>query len=306
MSAPVNANINTVNLSSLILKSISYSSSELASKLAPFINHGSKKSIVSPDDLTIVKKSSDAVPGTMNFAWLFANGNKFFDCLFFMSLNDGDRPPIVSVPDGNILAPVSAQEVASALFYQYFFIITRGSTSSDTQATIGSSVPKFLNAVMGLTQAPDYYSDQLASFDLKKIDPSWVKSMPFTGLGKEAVMRFGLGVAGYRAFAPFKLLKKHDNLAGQDLIAYNVAKSMADAPFNWSIHPATRDANILSLYGPLNKNLANLSLSCFDNADLQALVVNRSIYTMPIFDPNFTQYRTWSAIFQVNAANNMF
>lgn len=297
MAQNIPTDFNAADLTSLRLLVIQYTPVALANKLASFIAHGSKRHTLAPGDLRIEKSPNETPPDPMTFEWLISQGNRFFDSLFFVSIPVGDRPSISSVPDGTRPLPLTGQQVASALFYQYFFILTRGQTSESRSANPGADVPNFLVNVMGLSSAPYDYSRQLATFNLNKIDPSWAMHVPFADIGREAVSRFGLGVAGYRMLAPFKLLTPQPNLAPNLQQALSFARSMATAAYTWDIHSATRHPNILNQYGPLNANLGNLMLEVFSQADLNGLVTTRALFAMPIHRANYTNYRTWTGLY---------
>lgn len=297
MATVITAQLGGVNIGGLDLSRINYSAQELAGKLAGFVAHGSLLHILAPSDIRIEKSPADTVPSPITFEWLISKGNRFFDCLFYLSLPEDKRPAMVSVPDGSRPAPLTGQQVASALFVQYFFILTRGSPSESTSTNVGTDIPNFLRNILGLNEAPETYARRLASFHLNKIDPSWVKYVPFGDLGREAVNRLGLGVAGYRSLSPFKLLTPKADMDPTLQPALDFARSMATAAYSWDIHPSTRNPNIMTTYGPLNKNLGNLALECFTTEQLTALVVTRAIFALPVHSASHTQYKTWSGVY---------
>lgn len=311
-----NTNVTGVDLSSVSFDTIEIDAQQLAIAIAPFIFQGSKVHFLTRSDLNIsvVKYgASSTVPANERIS--IANGfeglmragqNKFFDVLIYMAMNPADRLPPAEIDENQVTMPVTYGNIARAMFVQYFFVLTRGRVSQATGNVLGSDMPKFLHTVLNCREAPIFYHNLIASFDMHKLGYEWVKHVPFNNIAREAFSRFGLGVAGYRMLSPFKLLTPRVGLAANIQSAYNLAHSMAVANMTWSIHPATRDNAILTQYGPLNANLGNLMLEVFEQAQLTELVTRKVIYAMPVFDPSATQYRTWTGAYTPAANTHIF
>jgi len=282
-----------VNLSGLDFKTIEFDLIELAGKIQRFVHQGSQRYFVSIDDIKIQKLAGEQPPDPMTMEWLFEQGNPFFDSVFYIGLEDVKKPQIVELPAGHTVSPILPYALAQALFFQYFLILTRGSVSDEDSLTVGTAVPSFLAKVIGLDKTPKYYASLLSTFQLKKVDPAWAKFVPMKDLGKECVNRLGLGVAGYRMGGPFKLLPKPTGMSAEQTTAYEIAHSFISQPYSWDIHSATRNPNILTIYGPLNANLGNLALEIFKKEDLERLVSTKALYKLPIKDDSATNYRSW-------------
>jgi len=307
MAAQVtNIDLNRAGLDTLIIETIQYDLADLAQKLSRFVIQGSKRHTLSKSDLTVVKSNVDQVPDPVTLPWLLSHGTRFFDAVFWLSLPAGERPEIRTLPAGSIPAPVTVAQICQALFFQLFMGITRAAPSEAVGANIGRDVPNFLSQVLGLNEAPVVYARRLASFHLNKIDPAWMRYIQLGDLGREAISRFGLGVAGYRYLSPFKLLPCRADAPANIRRAYEVARGMALAPSNWQIHPATRDPQLLAVYGPLNANLCNLMLECFTTEQITTLVATRAIYEQPQHQAAHVNYRTWDVDFAANAADVIF
>jgi len=301
-----NVNFDNSGIDTLVIENIHYDVADLAARLIRFVVQGSKRHSLSKADLTVVKSNADQEPDPVTFTWLIEHGTRFFDALFFLSLPQNERPAIRTVAAANIPAPVTVAQICQALFFQLFMILTRAAPSEAAGANIGRDVPNFLSQVLGLNEPPVVYARRLASFHLNKIDPAWAKHIPLGQLGREAISRFGLGVAGYRYLAPFKLLPCRDDAPANIRQAYDIARELAVAPASWQIHPSTRDPQLLTVYGPLNANLGNLMLECFTNDQLVTLVATRAIYEMPQHQVGHVNYRTWGVGFALNPAENIF
>jgi len=310
------ANFDAAQVNNLRIDVISFSAEELANQLLPFIEQGSKISSLTRDDLNVYKvaygKSSsisvdERIDEDSDIAALLSVGqNKFFDVLFWLSLPKDERPAMREITENQVAEAIPIGEICSALFVQYFFILTRGRVSEATTSNLGTDLPKFIHTVMNLRDSPKDYSDRLASFSLHKLGYEWVRYVPFGKISREAVSRFGLGVAGYRLLAPFRLLTPRRDLEQNLLDAVEVARSMATQPASWDIHPSTRHNDILNEYGPLNANLSNLMLEVFDHGDLRTLVEQKALFKFPVHDPTATNYRTWSDLYVTDGRARIF
>lgn len=310
------ANFATASANAYKINIIDFSPQDLANVLSPFLNQGSKPSYLTRDDLNVYKikyKTNSSVPAgdrideTSNFSALMSIGNnKFFDVLFFLSLDPSERPTMTEIQEGSSDPPTQSGDICRALFVQYFFILTRGRVSSAATAAVGTDMPKFLKVVLNCSESPLHYMEVVASFDMHKIGYEWVRHVPFGSMAREAVSRFGLGVAGYRMFSPFKMLQPRTGLPANIMRAVEIARQMATANASWDLHPATRDNSILQTYGPLNANLGNLMLEAYDNTDLAALVATKALFQIPTEDPMARQYRNWNTDYTANTAANIF
>jgi len=302
----VNIDINGVSLSSLKLTTLLIDPVILANKLQAFVHAGSRRFKVDKSELRVYKPNDKTVQNISNINELLEQGTPFFDALFFMAIDPLERPPSAQRPLNTAIQANTVAQISDALFYQYFFILTRGSASEDTSTALGTAVPNFLRTVMALDQAPVVYARRLASFNINKVDPSWARHIQIGPIGAEATNRFGLGVAGYRLLAPFKLAAPMAGISPNLMASYEVARSMATSPASWDIHPATRDPNILQRYGPLNKNLEGLMVEVFPPEQIADWVANKVLFKAPTIDPKFVQYRTWVDTFASVAARQIF
>lgn len=310
------ANFATAAANTYKISIIDFSAQDLANVLSPFLNQGSKPSYLTRDDLTVYKikyrsnssvPTSDRIDENSDFSTLMSIGNnKFFDVLFWLSLDPADRPPMTEIQEGSNDQPTQSGDICRALFVQYFFILTRGRVSNAATATVGTDMPKFLKVVLNCSESPLHYMEVVASFDMHKIGYEWVRYVPFGSMAREAVSRFGLGVAGYRMFSPFRMLQPRAGLPTNIMRAIDIARQMATASASWDLHPATRDNAILQTYGPLNANLGNLMLEAYDHGDLATLVTTKALFQIPTEDPMARQYRNWTVEYVPNVAANIF
>jgi hypothetical protein len=273
--------------------SIAYDDSVIANALQRFVKEGSFKGKISVTDLVIVSDVSPTPASFDNLGIALSHGTKLFDALMYFSLGVNERPSIMAATPNDLPVSRDAQVISSALFFLAFMLLTRARVPSGASTTTGSSVPAFLGNVMGLTNSPDHYMKLLSSFDLSKMNHRWIQFIQWNSIGTEAMNRFGLGVAGYRAFAPFTLLNVRADASPEAKRAAAVAKEIATRPADWCIHPVTRHPRILQIFGNLNKNLGNLMIACFESDELRDLATNRVIYEVPISDPRYNNWKNW-------------
>jgi hypothetical protein len=264
--------------------------------LNAYVSSGSKRTGVSLDDIKTsimtLPKDDDKPDAT----FLLMNGMRLFDVIVYLSADEKIRPPLKvdkEIVEASI-PPLS--KIAESLFFVYFFLITQAKYPVTDAEGNQPKVPKFLTSIMNLKAPASHYCGALASFNIVRFDPRWIKTVEFLDLGVETMNRFGLGVAGYRMFAPFKLLPFKDTIADDIKKSAHFVRGIATSKPDWAIHPITRDPQFLNVYGNFNKNLANLMLETFSEGDLKKLVETKTLFAAPQSDPNFMNYKTWGAL----------
>jgi hypothetical protein len=276
----------------------------LGQQLTNFVVRGSQRYSLAVSEVPLFKDSATPLPNPLTLEFLLSQGNPLFNSLLGLALPNVIR--VRDMPPQTPIVPITADDAAKATFVQWFFILTRGSTSDDSATTVGSVMPSFLRNVIACSLSPFQYKGMLATFDLKKIDPSWARHVTYQGISQEAQNRLGLGVAGYRLLAPFKNLPCMAGAAPNIQAAYNVARAMAMHTPSWDIHPATRTVRFITRFGSLNKNLSNLILDCLSGPDIAALVANRALFQAPVRDVSHLGYQTWNVNWVFDENNNIF
>lgn len=231
--------------------------------------------------------------------------------------------------------------IAKNIFVLFFYILIRGHAPSDTGANKGQPMPKFISGVLGYKESADAVGEYLASFGLAQMEPGWVRHLDLKRLGQEASSRLGLGVAGYRYCSVFntyepdkmiplseeeeeenaarlavvgtapgkggpKLIKPHILAATEHKEAIAVAKSFQTAGLCWDFHPATRSPNILTKYGNVNKNCANLILQVYTDETINEMVAAKKLAVKPILDRGTTEYKQWAMTMMYKATSPIF
>ena len=88
--------------------------------------------------------------------------------------------------------------------------------------------------------------------------------------------------------------------------AIQVAKSFRLAGFCWDFHPATRNPNVLAKYGNINKNITNLILEAYKPETIKMMVQTKKLAKEPIYDPAYTNYKTWNKDMVYVATSKIF
>lgn len=275
--------------------------------LKPFLERGSKLTGVSLDEISRSVKTIPTNPATVTLATLIEEGMPIFDAIIWLTAG---RPstthPLVADPVKTADNIPNKTFIAKSLFYCYFFLLTQAKYPPHNASAGTIQVPNFLSNVMGMAEPTHVYVKTICSFEPQKFDAKWIRFVAFEGFGQEALSRFGLGVAGYRLFGPFKAYDPRDNIPQNIRNAYDFARSVATAPSSWNVHPITRNPNVLQSRGSLNDNLGNLILECFSDAQITEMVSNKMLYQRPVHKPTSRNYRTWAANDDISPGANIF
>jgi hypothetical protein len=287
-------------------KIIDINPQEIAKALQNYLDRGSKLTGVSLDDIKTAIPGDIANYRTVTLVQLLEAGMKIFDALVWLSAGRPASHPITRDPASTSESILSLHEVARAVFYNYFFILTQARYPVRSTTIEKPKVPNFLSVVMGMQGDQSVYVDRVCSFEPEKFDKKWVQSVKFSGLGQETVSRFGLGVAGYRMFGPFKLYRPEKSYSNELQAAVDFAVMISKSAPTWDIHPATRDATILTKRGNLNKNLGNLILDVFTDEQITEMVNTKVLYKRPEREPSARNYYSWSTIDDISGTTLIF
>jgi len=279
---------------------------EIAKALQGWLDRGSKLTGVSIDDIDRGVHSMPTDLSKVTLVQLLESGMRLFDALVWLSAGKPNTHPLQLNPTISKADVPSMHDVARAVFYVYFFMLTQARYPAKTGAANVSKVPNFLSVIMGMDKPQGEYVAMICSFEPQKFDPGWVRYIKFANFGMETISRFGLGVAGYRMFAPFKLYTTQPNLSNQLQNAVKFAERVARHPPTWDVHPLTRNPAVLTSRGNLNKNCANLMLDVFTKEQLQEMVQSKILFKYPERDPTNTNYLQWSEDDDISGSSLIF
>jgi len=267
---------------------------EVAKSLQVYLDTASKITGVSLDDISLRVSTLPPNVKTVTLTDLITRGMKLFDALVWLTAGRPESHKLMADPTLKTENIPSTHTVAKSLFFVYFLLITQARYPAIVQTQEKIKIPNFLSKIMGMEQQQEYYMGMLCSFEPQLFDPSWVKYVTFKGFGQEVMSRLGLGVAGYRMFGPFKLYTPKEGMDISLMPAFEFARTVANAPASWDIHPLTRNPNVLKARGNLNKNLGNLMLDCFTAEQLQEMASTKVIFKVPTREAGHIEYRQWA------------
>jgi len=288
--------------------------SSFALVLQKYVHEGSKRHRLSRDDIEVFFNIADDFEGkeatnvqdfkgltvAKTLPGLLAAGAKFMDAVFWLAIPEGDRPQPKEHPAPKAGTKQtfgtykSHQDIARCMFFYFFYILTRARAPMQATGKGAEPVPQFLSKVLGISKGESEVADYLSSFSLENIDPSWVRHIDLKGLSQESLNRFGLGVAGYRMAAPFKLTVPDGPDVTKYQTAIDVATSFATTGADWDFHPSTRKAEVLTKYGNINQNLGNLILKVYTQDTINQMVKVKILFKSPDHNPAHTNFTRWS------------
>jgi len=280
--------------------------SEVARGLQAYLDRGSKLTGVSLDDInrSVLSKPVDSTKVTL--VDLLNLGMKLFDAIVWLSAGRPASHPLEvdsTLKKDNL---PSMHEIARSVFYSYFFLLTQARYPLASNQADKPAVANFLTVVMGMKDDQSVYIERICSFNPQLFDAKWIRYVNFAGLGQEAISRFGLGVAGYRLFGPFKVYEPKEDLPDNLRAAVTFAQKVAKSDPTWSIHPITRSPAVLTKRGNLNKNLSNLILEVFTTEQINEMVESKMLYAKPAKEPNYKNYLQWTSDDDVSGDDKIF
>lgn len=265
--------------------------SGLATIIESLISTRARIDVVTPDDLDVYGASVSQLPKDVTEAMRY--GTCFFDALFYFACDESMRPPIKEGNDDGADLAANLSSAKDYLFWSAVFIMLRGSWPAGEGTEVGKDIPSFLANICGMKVSGDSIRAELASFPLEKVGTEWVKHVHWQAMSPKLRQRFALGLAGYRALGPFRLLECRNDASVEVKAAFEWVREILNKPADWSIVSATRDPALISRLGAWNATLGNLSLLCFTPEELQMLARQKIIFKVPVRDPRADSWRSW-------------
>lgn len=279
---------------------------ETAKAFQAYLNTASKLTGVAITDISLRVMKLPADHTRVTLTELLELGMKLFDAVVWLTAGRPTAHPLVADPTLTKDKIPSLHEIARAVFFNYFMLLTQARYPAPRNEVDKPKIPNFLRTIMGMSEEQHVYVETICSFAPQKFDPAWVKFVEFQQFGQEVLSRFGLGVAGYRMFGPFGLYQPKENLSPALMESVNFARTIAKAPSSWAIHPLTRNPNILTSRGNLNKNLGNLILDVFTEEQIAEMVKSKILYKKPEREAAHRNYLTWSAADDISGTTTIF
>ena len=163
---------------------------------------------------------------------------------------------------------ILAAQDALAVFLM--FVLVKGHWPSSKGTKLGADIPAFLANTIGMDYAPFDLANRVASFPLVKLDPSFLKAIPYEKFGTAFVTRFFMGGAGYRLLAAFmKYPALAKSSAHNDILGWIYERLTEEV--SWKILPLTRPKGLVAL-GSLNTALISLMYEVYTDQQRAELV----------------------------------
>jgi len=266
-----------------------------------FINAGTALHTIPLTDIHIYIPPGRETPFSLED--LLSWGNLIGDSVFFLQIYEEDRRAtdgFTTSDDGRFLlmitddpsdtlrpamSPDSAAKLVAA--WAIYAMVRAGPPSKP--------MPKFVKDQIGMTLSPDEMCKQFTSTSVANWSLEWIKNVQWSQIGQETLSRFGLGVAGYRLIQPFKLYEPRADCTQAIKDACSLMRIIALKPAAWEVHPVTRDPNLLTTLGNVNKNCMNLILAAFTPqqiAEMQGRAISTAV--QPSHDAQHVNFRTWT------------
>lgn len=283
-----------IPLGDIQFPNVQFDYAQLGAALQGFVNSGSQLGAIGIDQLTLISRHDLGGQGFTTVAQAIGEGTKLFDALAYFSVPGNQRPEIVHIPLNEGETDPGVGEISSAVFYVFIWTLIRGRAPSSAADADNGPIPNFLQNVMGLTNHAREYSAILASFDLARLNPSWVRHVELANMGQEAQNRLALGVAGYRVPAAIVYIPWHDNLPPNLLAAANAVKRFVRRGMTWDCFSGTRSGEFLDAVKNFNKNVENLLLDIADHDHIQYFVTHKMLAVNPTRREQYKQYQSWT------------
>lgn len=280
--------------------------SETARAFQDYLDTASRLTGVSLDDIDRRVLSMPADTMKVTLFELIGLGMRLFDAVIWLHAGRPTTHPLRVDATMDKSSIPSAHDVARALFYVYFMLMTQARYPVSSSTAEKPKIPNFLRTIMGMDQEQHHYVSVLCTFEPQKFDPAWIRFVHFANFGQEVLSRFGLGVAGYRLFGPFGLYDPKQGIDERLMPAFSFARTVSKAKSSWAIHPLTRDPNILTARGNLNKNLGNLILDSFTEEQIDEMVKARIIFKKPEREASHRNYLTWVGDDDISGTQTIF
>lgn len=244
-------------------------------------------------DLQVFGKSLTQAPGDVTEAMTY--GTKFFDAVYYFSLEQQVRPTILVGSDESDKLEENMMRTKRRLLWTAIFLMLRGSYPESQGMQSGSDIPAFLLNICGMDESPEKCAKGLASFNLKSISPAWIREIQWTTFAAPIRQRLALGLAGYRSMAPFKLYSCKPTADQDAKDAYEWVKRVSQLPPDYAILSCTRSATMIGRLGSWNKALANLTLECFTKEQIEEMETNKILFQIPTRDPRADTWKAWTS-----------
>lgn len=257
--------------------------------------------VITTGDLEVYGESELVAPKDVSEAMRW--GTKFFDAVYFFALESSLRPKHGAGFDLADKLDGAISLTKKRLLWTAIFLMLRGGYPESSGMVPGKDIPAFLTKICGMNESPADCANGLASFNIGSINPQWIREIKWSQFAAPIRQRLGLGLAGYRSLAPFKMYECKAAASVEAKAAFDWVRQIATKPADYAILSCTRDAGLISKLGSWNAALGNLSLECFEKADLEEMESVKILFQIPTRDPRAETWRSWVSSGELHLAD---
>lgn len=266
-----------------------------------FIDAGTQLHTIPLVDIDIFVPLGEQPPYSLKD--LLSWGNRVGDCVFFMQIYEADRDAcggdvlnnpcrfyvmLTHDPAKSLKPPMSPDHAAKLVAAWAIYAMVRAGPPS-------LPVPKFIKDQIGVSMSPKEMCDSFTLTNPVNWSLEWIRAIKWSTVGRETLSRFGLGVAGYRLIQPFKIYTPKADSKPNIIAACETMRLLAGQGATWEVHPVTRNPNLLTALGNLNKNCMNLMMEAFTSTEMAEMKGNAiSSAVTPVHDAQHVNYRSWT------------
>jgi hypothetical protein len=273
---------------------VSFDATDLANALSAFIVAGDGGNKIAVTDLNIISRQAVTNNAFTTLAEAISAGTKLFDALAYFSLPAAQRPTVQVEPLEQNTHDPSPIQIGRGIYYVFMYILLRGHAPAITGPGDTQPIPQFLSNVMNMTQPASTYASTIASFDINRLDHTWIKHVRISGLDQKTKNRLALGMAGYRLPGSFALYAFRTDADAAAIQAATAIRNFVMRGATWDCHAVTRSAAFLDVVKNFNANCGNLLLRVYTTEQIDRLVQLRVLYAAPVENPRFTQWTAWT------------
>jgi hypothetical protein len=247
--------------------------------------------VITVGDLHVFGESDTKPPVDVTSAMKW--GTKFFDAVYYFALETQLRPNVVAGSDLGLELPTHVMKTKKRLLWTAIFLMLRGSYPESKGKVPGTDIPAFLTKICGMDESPFDCASGLASFNLSSVSPQWIREIQWAKFAAPIRQRLGLGLAGYRSLAPFKMYECRPDASEEAKAAFKWVRQITQRKPDYAILSCTRSVDLISQLGSWNAALGNLALECFSAETLVEMETVKIIFQVPKRDPRADTWRAW-------------
>ncbi|CAO3685654.1 unnamed protein product [Rhizopus stolonifer] len=220
----------------LLYRSLKENPLSVSYEFQEFVDFGSKKSNVTPFDITVYEPEKKREDRKYTAEELMQYGAKLMDANMFQHITNKERFGFVqSRQKSSINHPT---EIGEALFCVFYCLLTKGEVPPQVPK-IQEKIPKFVHDIMKNPASFETYSKMIASFDINLMDRIWIKKIKLYGIPLKIKHRLTFGVLGHDTLDIFRLFKP-ENIEYSDYCdSYYAVLEFASKGPSWDVFPLT-------------------------------------------------------------------